>query len=152
MSNRTLPIVFPTMNPRIYNKIAPIGGASQKILMPATREVVTDTVSGGVCVRRTPQQGRRTGVNGSTPGYIGHAVSVEHALSPFLILIVGPFSPNGINMSLQVANKWQSTSPALVGNTQKLDAVVDRKFPDDLDSASIFIKLIGHKTLQHLER
>ena len=35
--------------------------------------------------------------------------------------------------------------PALVWNTQKLDAVVDGKLPDDLDSASILIKVIGHK-------
>ena len=32
----------------------------------------------------------------------------------------------------------------MVGNTQKLDAVIDRKLPDDLDSASIFRKVIGH--------
>ena len=36
-------------------------------------------------------------------------------------------------------------SPAVVGNTQKLDVVVDGKFPDDLDSASILSKEIGHK-------
>ena len=29
LSNRTLPVVFPTMNPRIDDRIAPIGGASQ---------------------------------------------------------------------------------------------------------------------------
>ena len=31
------------------------------------------------------------------------------------------------------------------GNTQELDAVVGGKFPDDLESASIFNKVIGHK-------
>ena len=31
------------------------------------------------------------------------------------------------------------------GNTQKLDVVIDKKLPNDLDSASIFIKVIGHK-------
>ena len=36
-------------------------------------------------------------------------------------------------------------SPLLDSNTQKLDAVVDGKLPDDLDSASIFSKVIGHK-------
>ena len=36
-------------------------------------------------------------------------------------------------------------SPGLGGNTQKLDAVVYEKFPNDLDSASIFRKVIGHK-------
>ena len=35
--------------------------------------------------------------------------------------------------------------PALVGHTQELDTVIDGKFPDALDSASIFRKVIGHK-------
>ena len=33
----------------------------------------------------------------------------------------------------------------MVLQTQKMDAVVDVKFPDDLDSASIFSKVIGLK-------
>ena len=33
----------------------------------------------------------------------------------------------------------------MVGQTKKLDAVVDRKLPNDIDYASIFIKVIGHK-------
>ena len=33
----------------------------------------------------------------------------------------------------------------MVGNTQKWDAVVDINFPNDMDSASIFSKVIGHK-------
>ena len=33
----------------------------------------------------------------------------------------------------------------MVGHTQKLDAVVDGKFPDDMYSASIFIKVTSHK-------
>ena len=32
----------------------------------------------------------------------------------------------------------------MVGNTH-FDAIVDEKFPDDLDSLSIFSKVIGHK-------
>ena len=40
-------------------------------------------------------------------------------------------------MSLQVANKRKSTSSGLGRNTQKLDAVVDGKLPDDLNSTSI---------------
>ena len=33
----------------------------------------------------------------------------------------------------------------MVGDTPKLDAVIDGNLPDDLDSASIFSKVIGHK-------
>ena len=46
---------------------------------------------------------------------------------------------------MQVAKKRQYTSPGLSGNTRKLDAVVDEKLPNDLDSASIFSKVISHK-------
>ena len=62
-----------------------------------------------------------------------------------MIEIVATYPPCGLSGSLQVANKWQSTSPGLGGNTQKLDAIVDRKLPDDLDALSIFSKVIGHK-------
>ena len=48
-------------------------------------------------------------------------------------------------MILKVANKWQPNPPALVGNNPKLGAVVDRKFHNDMYSASIFSKVIGHK-------
>ena len=42
--------------------------------------------------------------------------------------------------------------PGLGRNTQKLDAVVDGKFPDDLYSASIFSKLIGNKLSDGIRR
>ena len=48
-------------------------------------------------------------------------------------------------MIQQFSNKWQSTSPGLVGQTQKLDSVIDGKLPDDLDLASIFSTFISHK-------
>ena len=37
LSNRTLPVVVPTMNPRIGDRIVPIGGASQTILTLVTK-------------------------------------------------------------------------------------------------------------------
>ena len=48
-------------------------------------------------------------------------------------------------MSHQVKNKRQSTFPDLVGQNQKLDTAADGKLSDDLDYASVFIKVIGHK-------
>ena len=96
-------------------------------------------------VNRNLRQVSRTGVDGSTPGDIRNAVSEVEPKSPFLIGIVATSPPCGINTIRQVENKWQSTSPGLVGQTPKLDAVVDGKLPDDLDSASIPSKRIGHK-------
>ena len=61
---------------------------------------------------------------------------IEHSPYPGLIVVF---------VSLRVENKRKSTSTVMVGKTQKLDGVVDGKFPDDLDSASIFREVIGHK-------
>ena len=55
-----------------------------------------------------------------------------------MIGIFYTYPPCDLNGILQVTNKWKPTSSALGGNTQNLDAVVDRKFPDDLYSTSIF--------------
>ena len=133
------------MNPVIYQGIAPIVMAPQMLLAPVTNEVGVEAVSSGAWVKRTPWQVIRAGVDGSTLGDIRHAVSVIEPPSPVLIGISATYPHCGLNTSQQVANKRQSTSPALVGHTQKLDAFVDGKLSGDLDSASIFNKVIAHK-------
>ena len=100
---------------------------------------------GSVWLNRNLWRVSRTSVNGSTPGDMGHVVSTKHDPSPVLIAVVGTLPPCVLNGSLQVTNKRKSTSPAVVGNTQKLDAVVDGNLPDDLDYASIFSNVIGQK-------
>ena len=119
--------------------------APQTLLTPATKEVVADVVFGSAWVNRNPRQISRTGGDGRTPGNIHDYVSVKSALSPFLIIIVSTYPPYGLGASLNVENKWQPTYLALVGNTQKLDAIVDGKLTDDLYYASILCKVIGHK-------
>ena len=118
-------------------------GDSKKLLVPATKEVAVDAASGGVWVNRTPQQVIWMEVDGITPGEIGHAVRSNPAPSPVLIGS-GITSPTcGLSGSLQVANKQQSTSPVKVRNAQKLDTVIDGKFPNDWDYMSIFSKVVG---------
>ena len=56
LSNWTIPVVVPKMNPRIDQRIAPILIVPQTILMPSTKEVVVDTASGGTWVNRTPRE------------------------------------------------------------------------------------------------
>ena len=129
----------------IYQWVAPIVLDPQTLLEPTIKEIIPDTASGGAWVKRTPLQVSRTGVDVSTPGDIHHGVSAIEAPSPVLIEIVTTSPPCGINATQKVANKRQSTSPVLVGHTQKLDAVVDGKLPDNLYSASIFSKAISHK-------
>ena len=81
----------------------------------------------------------------STPGDIRNSVSVVEPYSPLTIGIVGTSPTFGLNLNQEVGHKRQSTSPGLIGQYQKLDATVDGKFPDDLNSTSFFSKLIGHK-------
>ena len=47
LSNRTIPVVVPTMNPRIYQRIAPIVVAPYMLLTNATKKVVADAALGG---------------------------------------------------------------------------------------------------------
>ena len=86
-----------------------------------------------------------TGVDESTPGDIFNDVIVKHAPSQVLIGIVTNSPPCGLSRSLKVAKRQQSMPPGLGGNKRKLDAVVDGNLPDDIYSASIFRKVIGHK-------
>ena len=79
------------------------------------------------------------------PKSVFNAVIVEHAPSPLLNVIDATFTPCGLSGSLKVAKKRQSASPGLGSSTQKLGAVVDEKLTDDLNSASIFGNVIGHK-------
>ena len=85
------------------------------------------------------------GVNKITPGKHFNAVSVVEPYSLVLIVVVGTYPPCGLNLIQQVANKHQSTSPGLVIQSQKLDAIVDVELPNDLDLTSIFSKIISHK-------
>ena len=56
---------------------------------------------------------------------------------------IGVSSAIGHSGRLQVFNKQQFTVSDRIGDTQKLDTSVDRYFPDNRDSASIFSKVIG---------
>ena len=108
-------------------RIAPMLVAPKMLLTPAMKTAIVDAALVSAWVNRTPRLVIRMGVDGRTPGNIGHAVSIKHAPSPDLIGIFGTYPPCGLNRILHVANKRQSSSLALVRNTQKLDAVVDGK-------------------------
>ena len=62
-----------------------------------------------------------------------------------MIGIVGTYPTCGPRVSQHVGNKWQSTSPGMVRQYQKLDAAVDENLPDHLYLTSIFSKLIDDK-------
>ena len=85
LSNRTLPVIVLTMNLMVDNIIAPIGGASQTLFTPATKEVVADAECSGTWVDWTPRQVIQTGVDGSTPDDTGVALRSKSSPSPVLI-------------------------------------------------------------------
>ena len=70
LSNRTILVVVPEMNPIIDQGISPVVLAPQTLLVPTMKEVITDTALVGTWVNRTPWQVSRTGVDGRTPGKI----------------------------------------------------------------------------------
>ena len=145
LRNWNLPVVIPTMNPRIDQSIVPIAVATKTLLKPETKEVVADATCGGAWVNMTLRQASRTGVYRSIPRKNCNSVIIKHSPYPLLIRIVSTYPPYGLRGSLQVVKKGQSTFPGLGGNTEKLDVVVDGNLLNDLDYASIFSKVIGHK-------
>ena len=121
------------INPGIYKGVLLILLAPQTLLETTPKEVVAYAESGGVWINRTLRQVSRTGVDGSTPCDICHTVSVVEPPYPVLIGIVYNSPPCGLNARQKVENKRQSTSPGLVGKTQKLDTVVDGNLPNGID-------------------
>ena len=77
LSNQTIPIVVPTTNENIDQRIEPIVLVPQMLLTLAMKEFVADTASGGEWVNRTPQQAILKGVDGSTPGNNRNVVRVK---------------------------------------------------------------------------
>ena len=117
----------------------------QTLPTPATKEIVVNAASGVVWTSRTLRKVGRNGVNESTPGEIGNDIGIFETSYPFMIGTFVTAPPYDFNLSHKVGNKQQSTSPHLVRQTQKMDAVIDRKFPNNLYLASIFSKAIGDK-------
>ena len=148
LSNRTLPTVVPTMDPRIDYRIETVGGSSQTLLIPATKEAVEVAAYGSPWIDQTLRQVIQTGVSRSTPGDTGSAIRSKPATSQFLIGNPTISPAFGIIRILQNGKKQQSTSTKEVRNAQTLDTVVDEKLPDDQDYASFFSKVIGRKLSQ----
>ena len=141
MSYWTIPVLPPPKNPGI----AVIRLTPMTLLRPTTKGIVMDMASGGAWTSGTPRKVSRTDVYGSTPGGMNNSISIVENSSPDLIIIIGTDPPCGLNLSQEVGDIRQSNSPGLVRKSQKLDAVIDGKFPDNIDLTSIFSKLIGEK-------
>ena len=80
-----------------------------------------------------------------TPSYTCNDIGILEPSSPVLIEIVGTAPYFSLSVSQEVGDKRQSTSPGLVTQSQKLDAVIHVKLSDYHDLASIFIKVIIDK-------
>ena len=108
-------------------------------------KIIADKAEGGPWIHRNLRQVSRTGIDGSTPGDIGNSIGIVENSSLSLIGIIGTAPPCGLNLIQEVGDKWKSTFPGLVRKSQKLDVVVDRELPNNIDLTSIFSKVIGDK-------
>ena len=88
LSNWTIHVVVSAINPGIDQGIALIVLAPKTLLAPAMKEVIADAASGGAWVNKIMRQVSSTGVDGSNPGNIFHAVSTIEPPSPVLVVIV----------------------------------------------------------------
>ena len=133
------------MNPRIDQEIAAIKFTPQTLLMPATKEIVMDMASGEARINRTPRKIIRTDVEIITPGNIGNAIGIVETSSQVLIGFIVTTPTWRLNLSQYVGDKRQYNSPGFLRQSQKLDAVIERNFPDNLNLTSILNKLLGDK-------
>ena len=134
LSYRITPVLPSPKNPWIDQEISEIKLTPQTLLTPATKVIVTDAASGGAWMFSTLRQASRTGVNGRIPWNIGNAIGIVEPSYPVMIGIIGTTPPCGLNIRQEVWNKRQATFPGLVRQSQKLNAVVDRKLTNNLDS------------------
>ena len=145
MSYWSIRVFTSLKNPGIDLKIAAIRLTPQTLLTPETKEIITDAASGGNWISRTLRQVSRTGIDRSTPGENGNDIGIIEPPSPVLIGIIGTAPPCDLNVRQEVGDKWQSTSPGLVRQSQELDTIVDGKLPDNINLMSIFRKVIIDK-------
>ena len=121
------------MNPGVDQGIVPIILAPHMLLTTAAKETVADAASCGAWIHRNMHKVNSTDINTITPGGTSNAISIVELSSPVLIGFFSYSSPCGLNVSQEVGNKQQSSSPGLIGQSQKLYAVVDRKLSDYRD-------------------
>ena len=69
------------MDPKIDDRIAMIGGSSQTLLKPATKEVIAEAARGSAWVNQTPMHVSRTGRDHSNPGETIMSVRYKPATS-----------------------------------------------------------------------
>ena len=117
----------------------------QIIMIPAVKKIFADATSGNLWTNRTPQKLSRMGVNGTTPGIIGHACGISETSSLDLIGIIGATaSPYGLNKIQKIWNIWKSIFLDL-RHSNKLDTSIHRQFANNLVVPPIFSELIGDK-------
>ena len=88
------PVLPPPTNPGI----AAIILTPPTLVMPATKEICSDTVSSGTWMSRTPRRVSGTGVDGSTPGDIGNFNGIVETSSPYMIVTIGNAPHCGLNL------------------------------------------------------
>ena len=149
--NRTLLIITTTIDPRIPDRVKTCGGTTNALIMPTTKEVITDVARSSAHVLRTPGHVSRTGRDGTKPrnGYV--VVRSPRDNGPVMIGATTVYPDCGIMGSLDILDKHGYTGSVEIRDTQKFDTLIDGELAEDGDSNTIFSKLIGQE-LSHGSR
>ena len=114
-------------------------------MIPAVKKIFADATSGNLWTNRTPQKLSRMGVNGTTPGIIGHACGISETSSLDLIGIIGATaSPYGLNKIQKIWNIWKSIFLDL-RHSNKLDTSINQKFTNNMVAPPVFDEVLGDK-------
>ena len=149
LSNRIFPVVTTKMDPRTEDRIVTCEGTPHTSAISKTKEVITDAERSSVRVKRNHRHVSWTVRDSSTPTDTCIDIRSSRANSPVMIGSTTVSLVCGISERLKVGNKQQSTPAEKIRNAQKLDTDLDRNFPNDWDSATIFSKVIGRE-LSHV--
>ena len=125
------------------------------LMMPAVKEIFADATPGNYWTNRNPQRIRRTGVHWyipiSTPIHSGMSKYSTPASSDSTgtRITIGTSSnttapPCGLNVSPKIYDIRQSATPCL-RKSNKLDAAIGVKFPNNLVAPPIFTEVLCDK-------
>ena len=109
LSNRTLPIITITIDPRIPDMVETCGGTPHAIVTLTTKEVITDVAQSSSRVVRIPGHVNKTGKDGTTLGKCDVSVRSPRPNFPVIIIDTTISPACGIIGSLEILNKHGST-------------------------------------------
>ena len=129
LSNRTLPIITTTIEPRIDDMFATSEASPHMLTAPQTTYVITDAAHSSAHILRTSRHLIRTGRDSTTPGACNIDVIPLWDNSPVMIGGIRVLLTRRHSGSLEVLNKQQSTVSDKIGGTQSSTLLLIESWP-----------------------